>query len=127
MRFVWLALVLGCGGGANTGPAVANTAPTSQPPVIDDREAVEDVSVQVRKLAFEGYPQWSVAHPSEDCPTSLAVLLEYFEDMTTRDPWGTELRMHCGPALPPGVQGIGVQSAGPDRKFDSADDVKSWE
>lgn len=78
-------------------------------------------------LAFEGYPQWSVAHPDDQCPASLAALLEYFERMTTRDPWGTELRMYCGPSLPPGVKGFGVRSAGPDRTYDTPDDVESWD
>jgi hypothetical protein len=129
IRRALLCVLVGCGPGAPAPVApVANTTPAPvEPPAIDDREAVEDTSVQVRRLAFEGYPQWSVAHPNDACPASLAALLEYFEGMTTLDPWGTELRMFCGPSLPPGVKGFGVQSAGPDRTHDTPDDVESWD
>jgi hypothetical protein len=80
-----------------------------------------------KKLAFEGYPMWAAAHADKECPAKLADLLEYVNEKDAKDPFGTELKMFCGANLPKGVRGLGIQSAGPDGKFDTADDIHSWD
>jgi hypothetical protein len=35
--------------------------------------------------------------------------------------------MFCGANLPKGAKGLAIQSAGPDGKLDTKDDIKSWE
>ncbi len=80
----------------------------------------------VKKIAFELYPQWAVAHPDKACPASLADLGEYTPDKSFKDPWGNSYVMMCGPNLPAGAKGLAARSNGPDGKPDTADDIKSW-
>jgi hypothetical protein len=81
----------------------------------------------VDDYAFNAYGAWSQANPSKACPDQLSDLGEYVTKKDTRDPWGTEYRLLCGPSLPSGVKGgIAVESAGPDQKFGTGDDVKSY-
>jgi hypothetical protein len=87
---------------------------------------VDEAKMLVMKLAFEAFPSWSQAHPGKSCPAKLADLLEFTDRKDTKDPWKHELKMFCGANLPAGVKGIAIQSAGPDGKLDTADDVKSW-
>jgi len=77
----------------------------------------------VQQIAYEAFPIWATVHPDESCPASL----DEFEDVPAKDPWGKPFRTYCGSTLPPGVKGFGVVSAGPDQKFDTLDDIKSWE
>lgn len=40
-----------------------------------------------------------------------------------KDPWGTDYKIAC-----PGEHGaVDISSAGPDKQFDTEDDIKSWE
>jgi len=90
-----------------------------------------------QKLAFESYPSWAVEHPDLSCPAKIEDLLPYVfvydhgkpakGPQDAKDTWGTAMKMFCGANLPDGVRGLGIQSAGPDMKFDTADDLKSWE
>jgi hypothetical protein len=105
-------LLVGCGKRADEGTTKA------------DNEMVKRL---VQKLAFEAYPSWAAAHPDKACPDSLAELDEYLTAKVGADPWGGTYKMTCGPTNPPGVRGMGVMSAGPDRKEGTADDIKSWE
>lgn len=122
MRRALLVFVVACGGTSPHPEPVGNTAPTAQP-VVDDREAVEDTAVLVRSLAFEMYPEWASGTPNK-CPATLG---EIATNLRTQDAWGTELRMFCGDNVPAGATEFAVVSAGADRKFGTADDVKSWE
>jgi hypothetical protein len=87
---------------------------------------VDEAKILVQKFAFEAYPQWSAAHPDKACPAKLADLVEYTDRKDIKDPWKHDLKMFCGKDLPKGAKGLAVQSAGPDGKFDTADDLKSW-
>ena len=79
-------------------------------------------------FAFSAYTQWSAAHPGKRCPGSLTELLDFSNKKDTKDPWGTEYRMLCGENAPAGAKGgMGVQAAGEDGKFDTSDDLRSWE
>ena len=80
-----------------------------------------------KQFAAEAYAQWSAAHPAKLCPSSLTEVLEFSNSKDAKDPWGTEHRMLCGESAPASVNGgIGVQSAGAEAAFDTADDVRSW-
>jgi hypothetical protein len=81
----------------------------------------------VGKYAFEAYPMWTIIHPGLMCPATIGDLAPHAETASTTDPWGNEYFMFCGDALPAGAKVFAVQSAGPDGKRDTADDIKSWE
>ncbi|MCX5742573.1 MAG: hypothetical protein NT062_08760 [Proteobacteria bacterium] len=83
--------------------------------------------VTAKKFAFEAYPMWSMEHPARACPDQLAELYANAGSKDGKDPWGVPYRMRCGADMPAGVRGLAIQSAGPDGKFDDADDIKSWE
>jgi general secretion pathway protein G len=80
-----------------------------------------------KQFSDEAYPIWSAKHSGTRCPASLNELLEYTNKKDTRDPWGIDYRMMCGDNAPAGARGMAVQSAGEDGKFDTGDDLKSWE
>ena len=87
-----------------------------------------------RRLAYEAYPTWSMQNPDKPCPEKVdelvTALVTLMDDKTgtivNKDPWGHELKMFCGPTLPADARGLAIQSAGPDGKLDTADDIKSW-
>jgi hypothetical protein len=87
---------------------------------------VDEAKIIVQKFAFEAFPSWSMQHPAKSCPAKLADLLEFTDRKDIKDPWKHDLKMFCGASLPQGAKGIAIQSAGPDGKLDTADDVKSW-
>jgi general secretion pathway protein G len=90
----------------------------------------ETTKIKVKKYAFEGYGGWAPTHQDKQCPDKLSDLNEYMNDQSkdaTKDAWGHELKMFCGPTLPPGVKGLGVMSFGEDGQENTADDIKSWE
>jgi len=72
----------------------------------------------VLKIAYEAFPVWAVGHPDKSCPASLDEL----EDVPAKDPWGQPFKLYCG-----STKRFGVVSAGPDQKFDTLDDIKSWD
>jgi hypothetical protein len=82
----------------------------------------------VHAYAFDAFPLWSFAHPGLPCPASLAELDHYIDRTDTLDPWGRHYLMQCGPDVPDGARGVlVVRSAGPDRTWQSQDDINSWE
>lgn len=77
---------------------------------------------QVRKIAFEYYPQWAMRPRNRGCPASLAELAEFAEEPAPQpwlDPWGTTLSFACEGGM------LVVTSAGPDRKPGTSDDISS--
>jgi hypothetical protein len=105
-----------------------------------DAEKIQITRLLTRKLAFEAFPFWAAAHAEEPCPRTFDELIdvlkassrtdrqaaEYAAFISTRDLWGTEMKMHCGSNMPPGVKGLGAESAGPDKHFGTQDDIHSW-
>ncbi len=83
-----------------------------------------DASQQVRRLAFEGFPQWRAKHPDARCPERLDQI-----DQTVQaalDPWGRAFRYTCDPRLlHTKSPGIAITSAGEDGAFGTHDDVRS--
>lgn len=77
----------------------------------------------VFKYAFEAYPSWRLAHPDEECPADLVALNEWTNRKDVRDPWGRDFRWEC-PYRSGGVSLL-VESAGPDRRFGTTDDIRS--
>jgi hypothetical protein len=61
------------------------------------------------------------------CPAKITDLLEYTDRKDIKDPWKHDLEMFCGANLPKTAKGIAIQSAGPDGKLDTKDDIKSWD
>lgn len=88
---------------------------------------LDTASLTVKKYAYEAYPSWAIAHPDTSCPDRLEDLNEYMNTKDTKDPWGGNYRMMCGPNLPAGARGLAVMSPGEDGKEGTADDVKSWD
>ena len=91
----------------------------------EDRKQLARLLVQ--KYAHEAYPQWASTHVSKLCPDKLDDLNEYMNVKKAVDPWGSELVMFCGEAVPPGAKGFAVLSLGPDKTQGTDDDVKSWQ
>lgn len=84
--------------------------------------------IKVMKFAYEAFPSWAATTNHVACPASLHDLVEYMNDPSkeaTHDPWGTELEMKCGPEPGGWIRGMYVRSAGPDTRFDTADDISS--
>ena len=73
----------------------------------------------VKAYAFEAFPQWAMANQSRACPESIDELSEY-TSQSLWDPWERKLEMRCVPGTR-----LYVRSAGPDRRFDTADDITS--
>ena len=97
------------------GPASVLLANTDSAPSHHD-----DARLLVSVYAFEAFPQWASEHHEEPCPTSIDELSS-FVARAPLDPWGTTLELRCGR----GYRGAFVRSAGPDRTFDTADDISS--
>lgn len=91
-----------------------------------DPHALDQAWLKIGKMAFEGFPMWAAKHPAKSCPDTIADLVAESEVPDSKDPWGHEMKMFCGSNLPAGAKGLAVVSAGPDGKFDTADDIKSW-
>lgn len=88
----------------------------------------EIARLSVQQLARETYPQWAASHPDQPCPANLEDLREYsYQRGPFVDPWGRPLEWACGASLPAGARGFAVWSLGPDRKRDTADDIRSWD
>ena len=88
---------------------------------------VDIAKLQVKKFAIEALPMWQSSHPGKSCPEKLEDLNEWADSKDGKDPWGTEYKMFCGNEAPAGAKGMGIQSAGEDMKWDTSDDVKSWD
>jgi hypothetical protein len=87
----------------------------------------EVARVTVKKYAYEAFAQWSINNPGSSCPATIADLAPFAGSASKTDPWGNEYLIFCGDSLPAGAKNFAVQSAGPDGKRDTADDIKSWE
>ena len=81
------------------------------------------VQREVRGYAFEAFPSWAASHPDRACPDRLLQLNVYDPSLHAVDPWGTPYQFLCGEQH--GVSGARVRSAGPDRVFDTPDDLAS--
>ncbi len=91
------------------------------------KSRVDIAKATVQKYAFEAFPSWAADHPDKACPEKLEDLNEHMNNKDTKDPWGGQYKMLCGPNLPAGAKGLQVMSPGEDGKEGTADDIKSWD
>jgi Type II secretion system (T2SS), protein G len=75
--------------------------------------------------ARDAVTQYMIETPS--CPHSIDELVagRYLDRGNAKDPWGSPLKLTC-----PGrhdTEGADVESLGPDKQLDTADDIKSWD
>ena len=92
------------------------------------REArVKVAALAVKQYADEAYPSWAAAHPEKPCPDKLEELRSFTNTKDTKDPWGNDYKMYCGPTLPHHAGAFAVISFGEDGKEATPDDIKSGE
>lgn len=82
--------------------------------------------VLVDKVANEGFIKWEM-NSDEACPSSLDEIAKHIGKKEAKDPYNKPMKMVCGDEAPEEANGFGVISAGPDKKMDTKDDIKSWE
>nr|HEX4314028.1 type II secretion system protein GspG [Kofleriaceae bacterium] len=94
-------------------------------PISMERSKNDVARSAAKAIAYEAYPQWSIAHPDKQCPSSIADLASYADGSKMLDPWGNPFVFMCGPTMPPGEKGVLVVSAGEDGRSGTPDDIKS--
>lgn len=88
-------------------------------------EAKVDTAKLEAKDFVNAYAAWSMK-AEDSCPKALTDLNAYRNKKAIKDPWKQEYIMRCGDNAPED-EPFGVLSKGPDKKENTADDVKSWE
>ena len=81
---------------------------------------VDESSFLVQRYAYEAFPQWASANQWAACPQTIDELAPFTYNRAPVDAWGTKLEMRCSTGTR-----IYVRSAGPDLRFDTADDITS--
>jgi competence protein ComGC len=83
-------------------------------------KAQHDTASADVRMVRSAAEMWTFDHPNK-CPTfaQLKADRQVSESTKGTDPWGTDFRIRCD------TSGVTVTSAGPDKKFDTADDVTS--
>jgi hypothetical protein len=91
-------------------------------------ETKEDLTRMAAKdYADSAFMMWRRHHPDRDCPSTLGELNEFTNrklkdgQPDISDTWGNDMRMGCD------ARGLRVWSLGPDERYGTADDIKSWE
>ncbi len=88
------------------------------------RAAIKD-TIDIMGRVDQARTSFMSDNPDQPCPAldDLAVGKRYLTK-PPRDPWGNAFKVLC-----PGEHGndFELQSAGPDKKFETEDDIKSWE
>ena len=80
------------------------------------------VKRELARYAFEAFPAWAASDPERECPRHLLELNRFDPTLHAVDPWGTPYQFVCGRQY---QVGLSTRSAGPDRAFDTADDLSS--
>lgn len=86
--------------------------------------ATDIAHASVRHIVGEAFSAWWLDHPTQKCPSESAKLSPYMK-VSKIDPWGEEYRVFCNPSARREIR-LRVSSNGPDRRPDTADDVRSW-
>lgn len=87
-------------------------------PSCRESSKVYEARGDIRALVEHGIANWRVDFGSK-CPPNIRSVVRYVESRPrSSDPWGTPYRVHCLPGYWPQVF-----SAGPDRIFDTCDDI----
>ena len=78
-------------------------------------------------IAQGAYLAWRASNPGKQCPASIADLSPYRSGSNTKDPWGAEYLIFCGPTKPADCKSpLCAVSNGPDGAPNTPDDIKSW-
>ncbi|MDQ3335390.1 MAG: hypothetical protein M4D80_09515 [Myxococcota bacterium] len=77
---------------------------------------------ELHAYAFETYPSWVAANPDRECPRHLLELNHYAPTLHAVDPWGSPYQLICGKQY---GRVLSMRSAGPDRLFDTTDDLST--
>ena len=85
-------------------------------------EEITLARLEVAGYVTRAYSAWA-AHNSHECPRYLLEVNTYDPTLHAVDPWGNPYQSLCG-TKQYGVS-FTVRSAGPDRRFDTADDLLS--
>lgn len=97
-------------------------------PIIDscalDLSPADVAHANAMTIAVDAYGEWAADHPRRACPRDAGELSRYVK--VTYDPWGEQFRVFCNPTATRGKR-MRAASNGPDRKPDTADDIKSWQ
>jgi hypothetical protein len=78
---------------------------------------------KIMNYADEAFPIWSTSHPDRECPASLGELNEYTNHNDSNDAWGRPLELHCDAVDRSSPIRLWIRSAGPDRRFNTDDDI----
>ena len=81
----------------------------------------QSMRLLVEKYAYEAFPQWAIEHMDAHCPRSIDELSPVIARDNALDAWGTPIELRCGDP----IRGAFIRSAGPDRHFDTPDDITS--
>ena len=92
-------------------------------PVVATPEELQLARTELSAYAFEAFPAWLVTNPHRECPDRLIEVNRHLPALHAVDPWGTPYQFLCGAQH--GVGGLHARSAGPDRMFDTTDDLAS--
>lgn len=82
---------------------------------------IKVAQMQVQRLAAD-VGQYQIM--KSKCPTADDLLAEQYVTQPPRDPWGSAIVIKCPGEHEPDP--ADVVSFGPDKKPDTADDIKSW-
>lgn len=89
------------------------------------KSSKKDIAKLLAKDYQQAFALWA-RDSDEGCPAGLEDLRKFRNKKDDKDPWGNKFVMVCGDAAPEGVD-FGVVSYGPDKKENTADDIKSWD
>jgi hypothetical protein len=110
-------------------------APFNPPPSGDPK--LDAARIAMQRYTCQAFRAWQGRNPGA-CPKKLDELNQLARRGGSVDPWGSPYKMLCGEQLPAGARTecggemlpwppLAVLSNGPDKKPDTADDVRSWE
>jgi hypothetical protein len=100
--------------------AIASMHGGRPPPATATPEALALANTELAVYAYETFPQWVVTNPDRACPRHLLELNAFAPSLHAVDPWGSPYQFVCG--APYGAV-LTMRSAGPDRVFETADDL----
>lgn len=90
-------------------------------PRLQGKSRVDLAQDDVKAIAYQSFIEWSMQNPRGSCPGDIQELTRLSSD---RDPWGMQFRLNCEPTATEMVN-IRIVSAGPDKRFDTQDDISA--
>lgn len=103
-------------------PTIAIASFHAAPPAVAQPGEIAMAGRELFAYAYEAFPAWVATNPDRTCPRHLLELNYFDPELHAVDPWGTPYQLICGAQY---GSGLSMRSAGPDRAFDTADDLSS--